>query len=84
MKFHVLLTISSGDKIPNCTRFTVRSGAFESLIAILAQYFVNYSPKFETHKNKVKSRGWSLPPPMTDTHADFFSFATRFTTLRSI
>lgn len=28
--FPLLLTISSGDKIPNCTRFTVRTGAFES------------------------------------------------------
>lgn len=29
-----LLTISSGAKIPNCTRFTVRIGAFESDVAI--------------------------------------------------
>lgn len=34
--FILVLTISSGAKIPNCTRLTVRSGAFESVVVIVA------------------------------------------------
>lgn len=34
---HFVLTISSGAKMPNCTRFTRRMVAFESLVAILVQ-----------------------------------------------
>lgn len=30
------LTISSGDKMPNCTRFTCRKGAFESVVVLMA------------------------------------------------
>lgn len=55
MKFNtvLVLTISSGDKIPNCTRFTVRSGALESLIAILQQYSLNYC---RLNKKKLSTR----------------------------
>lgn len=34
-----ILTISSGERMPNCTRFTVRSVAFESLKAILIDFY---------------------------------------------
>lgn len=54
----VVLTISSGDKIPNCTRLTVRNGAFESLIAIFAEYFAIYCLKKYT---KIHLDG-RLPP----------------------
>lgn len=56
VKLHLgnfLLTISSGDRIPNCTRFTVRSVALESLIAIVtgnvSKLLVNKHQKIHNH-----------------------------------